>query len=73
MIYGFINLRKGYWLPGVKAGYGYLLYYAAGANFLQNEDERFKTLDWLALEKMLGSLTAIKTFGDAYTLYSLNP
>ena len=56
-----------------QAGYDYLLYYGAGANFLQNEDERFKALDWLALEKMLGSLTTIKTFGDAYTLYSLNP
>jgi hypothetical protein len=44
-----------------------------GAEFVRNEDGRYRAADWLALDSLLDRLPEGESFGDAYVLYSLIP
>ena len=56
-----------------QAGYTYLLYYRAGADFLRQNDQNYQPEDWQSLEVLLSRLPTPVDFGDAYSLYALNP
>lgn len=53
-------------------GFNYLLFYKAGADFIREEDSRYKPSDWLALDDFLRMLATPTEFGDAYFLYPLS-
>jgi len=53
-----------------EKGFSYLLYYQLGANFVRDDDSRYKPEDWEALDMLLSKLPAPEKFGDYY-LYSL--
>jgi hypothetical protein len=56
-----------------QAGYTHLLYYRAGADFLRQNDQNYRADDWQSVEELLSQLPTPVDFGDAYSLYELNP
>jgi len=54
-------------------GYTHLLFNKFGANYVEVNDVRYRTEDWMQLEELLSGLPAPQNFGDAYYLYSLTP
>jgi len=56
-----------------QSGYTHLLYYHAGADFLKQESGFLDNEDWLVLDELLSGLPILEQFGDAYSLYHLNP
>jgi hypothetical protein len=56
-----------------ESGYTYLLFYNAGAEFIQNEGGPLSKDDWSALDSILDELPVYQGFGQAYTLYTLEP
>ncbi|MBW8011164.1 MAG: hypothetical protein FVQ83_07985 [Chloroflexi bacterium] len=54
-------------------GFTHLLYFRFGANFVREEDARYQSSEWEALEELLSGLTLHTDFANAYQLYSLNP
>jgi hypothetical protein len=56
------------------AGYTHLLFYRAGADFIREEARLpYTPEDWVVQAALLERLTAVQQFGDAYTLYALEP
>lgn len=56
-----------------EAGYTHLLFYRLGADFVRQEDGRYRPSDWQALEDLFTRLPAPETFGPAYSLFKLIP
>lgn len=56
-----------------QAGYTHMLYYRAGADFLRQNDQDYHPDDWRSFDELLSQLPAPVNFGDAYSLYELNP
>jgi hypothetical protein len=56
-----------------EAGYTHLLFYQTGADFIREDDTRYLTADWDALEGLIGDLPLLKDLGGAYYLYTLEP
>jgi hypothetical protein len=54
-------------------GFNYLLLYRYGADFVQQEDNRFLPDDWVTLDELLSHLPPPVDFGGVYSLYSLEP
>jgi hypothetical protein len=52
-------------------GYTHVLYYRLGAEFVREEDKRYKPSDWQALDLLLSRLTAVDDIGGVYQLYSI--
>jgi hypothetical protein len=56
-----------------NAGYTHILYYKLGAEFIQEDDARYRTSDWKALHEFLARLPPPTDIGGVYELYSLAP
>ena len=56
-----------------KQGYGYVLVYQDGVNFIKQEDGRYTKEQWHLLDEMLGNLKLLENFGQSYLLYQLPP
>ena len=54
-------------------GYTHLMLNRQGADFIQDEDERYYADDWKMLDNLLRILPAPTIFGQSYELYRLNP
>ncbi len=56
-----------------RQGYGYVLVYQDGVNFVKQEDGRYSKEQWHLLDEMLGNLKLLENFGQSYLLYQLPP
>lgn len=56
-----------------EEGFTHVLYNRFGADFVREQDQRYLTDDWQALDRLLSSLEIEENFGDAYRLYRLGP
>ena len=56
-----------------QAGYTYLLYHRSGAEFIRQEDSRYTSEQWQALDQLLARLPPPENSGEVYSLYSLYP
>jgi hypothetical protein len=56
-----------------NAGYTHILYYELGAEFIQEDDARYQTSDWKALDEFFARLPPPADIGGVYELYSLAP
>jgi hypothetical protein len=56
-----------------NAGYTHILYYKLGAEFIREDDARYRTSDWKALHEFLARLPPPTDIGGVYELYSLAP
>jgi hypothetical protein len=54
-----------------ERGYTHVLYYRLGAEFVREEDKRYKPSEWQALDLLLSRLTAVDDIGGVYELYSI--
>jgi len=52
-------------------GRSYVLLNRVGMAFAREEDPRFTSEDWAALEDLLGLMDPVHSFGDSYVLYAL--
>ena len=55
------------------AGYSHLLFNQQGADFVREQDSRYTTEHWQALEDLLANLPPPREIGGGYQLYSLEP
>jgi hypothetical protein len=67
-IYGTPTSVLGAWR---QAGFSYLLFNQQGADFIRQEDGRYQSADWEALDALLTKLELVQGFGEDYRLYSL--
>lgn len=56
-----------------QAGFTHLLYYRAGAEFVRGGGGPYAPADWQALDELLAALPVVQDFGEAYSLYALEP
>jgi hypothetical protein len=56
-----------------EAGYTHLIYNQFGANFVRQNDLRYSSADWDALDGLLSLLPEPVDFGSSYYLYRLEP
>ncbi len=52
-------------------GYTHVLYYKLGADFLQQEDARYKDVDWESLDQLTNRLIEVTDLSGAYQLYQI--
>jgi hypothetical protein len=56
-----------------EAGYTHLLFNRFGADFVKQNDQRYRPDDWEALENLISMLPSPVDFGGSYYLYSIEP
>ena len=52
-------------------GYTHVLYYKLGADFLQQEDVRYKDVDWESLDQFTNRLVEVTDLSGAYQIYQI--
>jgi hypothetical protein len=52
-------------------GYSHILYHQLGADFLRQEDRRYKTIDWDSLDRLKAGLIEISDLNGTYQLYEI--
>ncbi|MGB9668916.1 MAG: hypothetical protein ACPL0B_00890, partial [Anaerolineales bacterium] len=52
-------------------GYGYVLVFKDGVDFVKKDDNRYTSQQWNLLDAMLGKLKLVENFGQSYLLYQL--
>jgi hypothetical protein len=56
-----------------QEGFTHLLVHQAGEEFIRHDDDRYSPAEWQTLDELLDMLTPAANYGEAYTLYRLNP
>ncbi len=56
-----------------QEGFTHLLVHHTGEEFIRHEDDRYSPAEWQTLDELLDVLTPAAKYGEAYTLYRLNP
>lgn len=57
-----------HWKAG---GAAYVLLNRPGMAFVQDQDPRYSSEDWSALDRLLGMMSPVERFGDSYVLYEI--
>jgi len=55
------------------SGFSHLLYFKLGADFEQENNQRYIAEDWQELDDLLTQLEPLESFGETYTLYRISP